>query len=108
MSYKTNLVFVCVKDVVVCRTRITERTMRGGHNVPAEDVARRYERSLANLSEALDLCDRSFILDNSGKKRRLLLSIERGRVKYLSKRLPDWANEWIPSNLLKQSRGLRL
>ncbi len=108
MSYKTNLVFVCVKDIVVCKTRIAERIMRGGHNVPAEDVARRYRRSLAHLADALALADRSFILDNSGKKRRLLLSIERGRIKYLSNRLPDWANEWIPIHLLKQSRGLRL
>lgn len=76
---------------------------RGGHSVPVEDVARRYIRSLTNLAEAISAANRSFVLDNTGKKRRLLLSIERGYIKYLSNKLPDWAKEWIPSDLLGQS-----
>jgi predicted ABC-type ATPase len=48
------------------------------------------------LSDAIDLADRAFVLDNSGENRRLLLSIERGRVKHLSNRLPHWAKTAIP------------
>ncbi|PWU11885.1 MAG: zeta toxin family protein [Verrucomicrobia bacterium] len=107
-GYKVNLIFVCLKDAALCHTRITERTTRGGHTVPIEDVVRRYNRSLSNLNKAIDLAERFFVLDNTGKNRRLLFSMKRGRIKYLSNKLPEWARTWIPSNLLKQSRGLAL
>lgn len=95
-GYKVNLVFVCVESLALCQARILERTESGGHAVPPEDVARRYGRSLANLPAACVLSDRVFVLDNTGEKRRLLLSVERGSVKHLSGNLPRWATEAIP------------
>lgn len=96
VGYKVNLVFVCVESLALCQARILERTDSGGHAVPPQDVARRYTRSLANLPAACALAERVFVLDNTGEKRRLLLSVERGRVKHLSGNLPRWAKEAIP------------
>jgi predicted ABC-type ATPase len=95
-GYKVNLVFLCVEDLPLCQGRILERVARGGHAVPPDDVARRYERSLSHLGDAIDLANRVFVLDNSGENRRLLLSVEHGRVKHLSGRLPAWARTAIP------------
>lgn len=47
-GYKVNLIFVCVENPAFCQTRVHERVASGGHSVPAEDVARRYGRSLSN------------------------------------------------------------
>ncbi|MDR9230024.1 hypothetical protein FEP08_05595 [Burkholderia multivorans] len=45
------------------------------------------------------LADRAFVLDNSGLRRQLLLSLEGGRVKHMTKQLPDWAKTAIPTGM---------
>ncbi len=102
-GYKVNLIFVCVESIALCLGRIQERVDSGGHDVPADDVLRRYSRSLENLVAAFDVTDRVFVLDNTKAKRRLLLSVDNGRVKHLSRMLPRWAKEVIPVQF--QSRG---
>jgi len=103
-GYKVNVIFVCVESVALCHARIHERVDNGGHAVPAADVARRFGRSLDNLTTAFDFADRVFVLDNTGEKRRLLLSVDHHRVKHLSKNLPRWAKDAIPEQLI-QSRA---
>lgn len=100
-GYKVNLIFVCVRDVALCHGRIRERVESGGHHVPADDVLRRFARSLENLSVAFDSADRVFVLDNTKAKRRLLLSVEDGRVKHQSRNLPDWATGAIPEQIIR-------
>lgn len=107
-GYKTNLIFICVLDVSICQGRVKERTASGGHDVPDEDIARRYDRSLANLAGALSRADRAFVLDNSAEKPRLLFSTEHGRVRHLSSRLPGWVKLAVPQKLLGRSRGVGL
>ncbi len=99
-GYKINLIFLSVDSVALCLARIHERIDSGGHSVPAEDVARRFIRSLDNLSTAFDLADRVFVLDNTGEKRRLLLSVDQHRVKHLSRNLPQWASAVIPEHII--------
>ena len=100
-GYKVNLIFVCVASVALCHARIHERVDNGGHAVPAADVARRFGRSLENLSAAFDLVDRIFVLDNTGEKRRLVLSVDHNRVKHLSRNLPHWAKDAIPARIIR-------
>lgn len=89
-GYKVNLVFIGVRDPGLSMLRITERVAAGGHLVPASDVVRRFERSLGNLPDAMGLADRTLILDNSGKRRRLVLVRERDHSRYQAKSLPHW------------------
>ena len=96
-GYKVNLIFICVSNPGICQARIEERVESGGHSVPPKDVIRRFDRSLANLTLAFDLTDRIFILDNTGEKRRLILSLEGGRIKHLSSNIPGWAQQAIPA-----------
>lgn len=105
VGYKISLVFVCVDTLALCQARILERVDSGGHSVPPQDVARRYGRSLSNLTTAFDLANRVFVLDNTGEKRRLLFSMENGRVKHLAGKLPLWAQEAIPDRLLTSRRS---
>lgn len=108
-GYKISLVFVCVDSPALCQARILERIDSGGHSVPAQDVSRRYGRSLSNLAMAFDLADRVFVLDNTGEKRRLLFSVEKGRVKHMAKKLPSWARRAIPERFLaSRRRGFEL
>ncbi|OIQ80723.1 zeta toxin [mine drainage metagenome] len=105
-GYKVNLVFVCVADAMICKFRINERVANNGHAVPSEDVARRYDRSLSNLTIAFDIAERVFVFDNTRASRKLILSIENGRVKHLSNNIPEWARQAIPNSIIASRREL--
>jgi predicted ABC-type ATPase len=104
-GFKVNLVYVGIHSPRATMGRIRERVASGGHDIPPPDVVRRYERSLANLPRALELVDRAFILDNSGRGYRMLLSVERGRVRHVSANLPAWARNALPREM-QRSRGM--
>lgn len=107
MGYKVNLVFLALDNPAVSVGRIAQRVQEGGHNVPTQDVLRRYQRSIDNLPKALAIAERAYIFDNSTDRRRLLLSLERGKVKQIHRDLPDWAKPALaPYRELARTRGL--
>ncbi|EKG9547345.1 zeta toxin family protein, partial [Salmonella enterica] len=89
-GYKINLIYVGIKDVGMSIARVNQRVSLGGHNVPIQDIFRRYERSVANLPKAMAVADRVWVFDNSYNRRRLLLSTDREKTKRLSSDLPAW------------------
>jgi predicted ABC-type ATPase len=98
-GYRVNLVFVGLDDIQLSASRVQARVRRGGHDVPLQDVFRRFDRSMANLATGLILADRSYVIDNSLTRRRLLLLRENGRVKHLAQAIPAWAIDAIPSEM---------
>lgn len=88
-GFEINLYYVGLKNVEYHIERVETRVRNGGHHIPEEDIRRRYDRSIANLPEALTLSDRSFIFDNTSKF-RLVMELERGKVQTLSKDMPQW------------------
>jgi predicted ABC-type ATPase len=92
-GYKVNLVFVCTDSPWISMSRISVRVMDGGHHVPDADVERRYQRSLANLPEGLALADRTWLLDNTRTRMRLVAAIERGEVKSMINAQPKWVRQ---------------
>ncbi len=106
-GYKVNLVFICTNSPMTSRARIAQRVRDGGHFVPDDDVARRYQRSLDNLAAGVALADRAWILDNTGERMRLVAMIERGQVKNSAVVLPEWVQAAkIPA--LEQAMGMGL
>jgi predicted ABC-type ATPase len=101
VGHKVTLVFVGVNDALTSLARVRERVARGGHDVPAPIVLRRYYKSLENLPAAIGFADRSFIVDNREDRHRLLVTIDDSRIRYLSRRLPDWATKLISGGLLR-------
>ena len=74
---------------------------------PSSDVVRRYSRSLNNLKHGLTLADRVYLLDNTGRRRRLVLSIENQKLKMVSRRLPEWLKTADLGFDLSRSTGLQ-
>lgn len=64
-------------------------------NIPDADITRRFRKGLDNLGSALVETERFYILDNSGKHARLLVVGENGGIKYVSSKLPPWADDVI-------------
>ncbi|MDR0747469.1 MAG: zeta toxin family protein [Helicobacteraceae bacterium] len=95
IGYKVNLAYIGIDDVSLSRTRVKIRVAKGGHNVPNEDITRRYKRSINNLAKAFGIADRAYILDNSAVKRDLLY-IKNDRIeKQIKSNLPKWAEKSI-------------
>jgi predicted ABC-type ATPase len=65
-GYMINLYFLWIPSVELAEKRIYERVLRGGHNVSADVVRRRFHRGLANLfNHYMPLLDYCAIFDNS-------------------------------------------
>ena len=97
LMYKTSLIFVGIENVETSSRRVKDRVSKGGHDVSAEDQVRRFDRSLGNMAAALPQVDRALIMDNSGLRHSLLISIENQRVKYVTPDMPEWAVRTIPA-----------
>jgi predicted ABC-type ATPase len=63
----------------------------GGHNVPEDDIRRRYERSLANAPKALRIAELGFVFDNTESQPRQMLELRNGLVIWKrSTGIPAW------------------
>lgn len=73
--------------------------------MPAPDVRRRYQRSLAHLPDALRIADRASIYDNSTEQgHRLVLAIENGQIAGQESNLPQWVIRHFGSFLIQSVR----
>jgi predicted ABC-type ATPase len=94
-NYKITLVFVGLERADLSASRVADRVWHGGHDVPLDAIARRFPVSLANLAPALALADRAYIFDNSEERRRFLLKVEGGAVRWQAERLPTWLTTFL-------------
>ena len=85
------LVYICVGNPEKNIQRVRQRLAQGGHDVPDEDVRRRYERSLSNLPEALTLANEAWLYDNSGDAPRMVMESRDGIIVWYADDEPAWA-----------------
>jgi len=67
-GYRTYLYFIATSGPAINQRRVANRASQGGHDVPAEKIASRYERSIAQLKDAIPYLSRAFFFDNSGSE----------------------------------------
>lgn len=68
-GYQVVLSYFYLENPELAVSRVAERVLAGGHNIPEGDIRRRYTRSLKNLKSLyLPLADAWEIYDNSGKE----------------------------------------
>lgn len=64
-GYSINLYYLWMPESAMLPVRIRHRVLDGGHDVPRDDVLRRYERSRENLREYMALADKVYIFDST-------------------------------------------
>jgi predicted ABC-type ATPase len=89
-GYKLNLVYVGLSSATLSMQRVLDRVRRGGHSVPITAVERRYTNTMSKLGIVFEMVDRCYVVDNSDRRRRLLLTVDGGRTKFLSRDQPRW------------------
>ncbi len=85
-----NLIYIGIDNPETNIRRVRERVQRGGHNVPIDDIRRRYDRSLNNLAKAISLADLVIIYDNSDQQFTLIETIENGFFSKQTEDYPVW------------------
>ncbi|MEE8429595.1 MAG: AAA family ATPase [Gammaproteobacteria bacterium] len=74
-SYRVTIIFVFLATETGCLARIQERVARGGHNVPEEDVRRRFPRTFRQFwTDYRMLADDWAIFSNGGEAFELVAS----------------------------------
>jgi predicted ABC-type ATPase len=91
-GWSIGVVYIGLGSPDLAIERVRERVSQGGHDVPAADIRRRYQRGLGNLAIVYERADRLVALDNSSvrKRMKLVLEVNQGSVVFRQRRLPKW------------------
>jgi predicted ABC-type ATPase len=90
-GYKINFIFICLDEPNLNIFRVRERVLSGGHKVEPEIVVRRYFKSLENAKKILQIADRSYVIDNSSERYKLIFKKEK-TVVWFTEEVPAWVN----------------
>ncbi len=72
-GYRVEIIYLKIDSPQLALKRIAARVKQGGHDVPREDVLRRFARSWANFDGVYrPLADAWMVYDNSSSESRLL------------------------------------
>jgi len=89
-GYKIHLFFLWISGADLALSRIKTRVARGGHNVPAEDVIRRFRRSVSNFFKLYQpLLDSWLLLNNTGPIPILIAEKKNGKIAVVNEDLYD-------------------
>jgi len=82
LGYDVHIFYLWVPSAELALSRVRDRVLRGGHNIPEAVVRRRFERSIRNfLGQYRPLADRWILFDNSAAALSTIASEEEGRLR---------------------------
>ena len=93
------LFFISTDSPTINASRIADRVMKGGHDVPITKIVSRYFKSIKNCMKASMIVDRLYVYDNSidGEDARIQFRLSNGKLeKVYVENIPEWAQILIP------------
>jgi len=68
-DWRVELIYLALPDIEMSKSRVAERVLHGGHNIPIKDIERRYPKSLSNLLNLFSpIVDRCYCYMNESKQ----------------------------------------
>lgn len=64
-GWQVTMWYLYIPSAEFSARRVALRVEQGGHDVPEETIIRRFPRTVRNLFDYAEICDRTFCLDNS-------------------------------------------
>lgn len=98
-GFQVRIIYIGLLSPALTARRIEQRVAAGGHDVPREKLVPRYQRSLANLREAVTFVSEATIFDNSSATEpyRFLAQFRSGSlVERAPGRMPAWMRGIVP------------
>lgn len=90
-AFEVVLIYIGTTSVEINLARIKTRVLQGGHDVPEEDVRRRYKRTFQNLPIATKRADHTILFDNSTDEGYRLVAVLSPSEEFWFKPILDWA-----------------
>jgi predicted ABC-type ATPase len=92
-GYTVILVFIGLANAELSESRVAQRVLAGGHDVPTEKLEARYPRSLANLHRAVRELPFVLVYDNSDTTRPFqpIVAFVSGTPREATTTPPEWA-----------------
>ena len=73
LGYKVHLIFFFLENEEQAIKRVAQRVSNGGHNIPEDDIRRRFKRGIYNLVHLyLPICDSVLVYNNVRTPARLM------------------------------------
>lgn len=92
-GFRVELHHIGLKDADQAVERVAIRVAEGGHDVPEEDIRRRFDRSKDSLPEAVGKADQTTLYDNStGERHRIAAELTPDAYRFGAE-APAWATE---------------
>lgn len=73
-GYRINIFFLWIPNSQLAVARVKDRVAQGGHNVPAEDIKRRFERSITRFFRDYRVLTDKWILFNNALSRPQIIA----------------------------------
>ena len=97
-GYFIRIFFVATSHPTINASRIAQRVLEGGHDVPIPKIISRYQKSILNCKRVAAIADRVYVYDNSvdDAEARLLFRMTDGQLlKRYTDDIPLWAQTII-------------
>lgn len=91
-GYFVRLFYVGISSVQEALRRIENRVSKGGHNIPEEDVVRRFNERNAALAKVLDYVDEAVLYDNENGF-VAIAEYKNGELVTRGEYTPDWLKD---------------
>ena len=101
LGYVIQLHYIGLNTVEDCLSRIQNRVNRGGHDIPAADVLRRFQSRFESVSKVLPYCDSADFYDNYNGFQKVA-EYRNGELLLLGETPPAWVREL--SDFLEKER----
>lgn len=100
-GYYIRLYYVGLDTASESLERIANRVRKGGHDIPKDDVLKRFEHRFENLERILPYCDIAYFYDNFNGYKEVGM-YKNGEIISQGDEQPDWMKELIA----RQSQNL--
>lgn len=102
-GYYITLFYVGLNTVEECLLRISNRVRKGGHNIPKQDVIRRFDNRISSFSKVLPFCDEVIFYDNENGFVKVG-EIKNHRFSFTNGYRPRWISEFCEKLSLLKDR----
>lgn len=92
LGYYVRLFYVALDTVEESLARIDNRVMRGGHDIPCDDVKRRFLGRWEAVAKVLPYCDEAEFYDNNNGFAKVA-EYRNGELRTVGSRHPKWLEE---------------
>ncbi len=98
-GYFIRLFFVSTNHPSINASRIANRVMEGGHDVPINKIISRFSKSIVNCGSVAQIVDRLYVYDNSVElaEPKLLFRASNGKVEKVYLDVNIWAQSILNS-----------